>query len=251
MFRSPFYVGRGALFVWSHRQLWKYAAAPTVIGVLIFGASYFLLYELFVRFVSPHAESEWYGRFLYYLALILLTTALLVIFFFLFSRVASAVASPFNELLSQKAEELLTGKLTETPFSVIVLLRDSGRSLAHSFKILALYVFLLVLGLLFLLIPIIGPPLYTAFGVLLSAYLLAYEYLGYPMDRRRFSWAQKRSFLGSRFISALGFGLGNLAIASIPVVNLLFIPAAVVGGTMLFLEFHGNGETAGPQHSRL
>jgi CysZ protein len=234
--QSPLYVGKGALFIWSHRQLWKYAAIPVFISVLIFGGSYFLLYEIFVRFVSPYAESQWYGRVLYYLALVLLAAALMVAFFFLFGRVASAVAAPFNDLLSQKIEELLTGKLTETPFSLIGLLKDSGRTLAHSLKILALYVFLLVLGLFLLLIPVIGAAFYSAFGVLLSSYLIAYEYLGYPMDRRRYSWKQKRALLRSRLLSALGFGLGNLAVASIPVVNFLFIPAAVAGGTMLFLD---------------
>jgi len=161
---------------------------------------------------------------------------LLVIVFFLFARVASAIAAPFNDLLSEKTEELTRGTFAETSFSFVGLLKDSARSIAHSFKILGIYVAVLVVVLPILLVPVAGGVIYAVLGALLSSYMFAYEYLGYPMDRRRFSFSEKRRFLRSHFRSTMAFGLGNLALASIPVINLLFIPAAAVGGTLLFLD---------------
>jgi CysZ protein len=102
--------------------------------------------------------------------------------------------------------------------------------------VLGIYLALLIAALLFLLIPGVGVLLYTGAGALISSYMFAYEYLGYPMDRRRFTWKNKQNFLRSRFRSVIGFGLGNIVVASIPFLNLLFIPAAVVGGTLLFLD---------------
>jgi CysZ protein len=233
---APLYVLRGALFLWGHRVLWKYAAAPVAISLFVMGGAYVLLYHTFYRFFGAYAAQEWYWRVLYYALIFLLTAVLLVLFFFFFTRVASALASPFNDLISQKAEELLTGTYYEAPFSVIQLIRDSGRAIGHSFKLLGLYLILLAACLLLLLIPGVGGVLFSAAGWSLSAYMLAYEYLGYPMDRRRFSWNQKRAFIRSRFRATMGFGLGNLVAAAIPIVNLLFIPSAVVGGTLLFLE---------------
>ncbi len=137
------------------------------------------------------------------------------------------------------------GTFHDTPFSVLQLLKDSARSIGHSLKVVAIYVAFMIGALLLLLIPGIGAILYTVAGCLLSSYMFAYEYLGYPMDRRRFTWKEKQNFLRSRFRSVIGFGLGNVVVATIPFLNLLFIPAAVVGGTLLFLDL-GAGSESGP-----
>jgi len=234
--------------------LWKYAAAPTAIGALILGGSYWLLYHLVSRFLNPYAQGAWYQQALYYFLLVLATLLLSVLFFFLFTRVASALASPFNDLVSQKTEEIVRGTFHDTPFSVLRLLKESARAIGHSFKVLGIYLALLIAALFLLLIPVVGGPLYTVAGTLLSSYMFAYEYLGYPMDRRRFTWKDKQTFLRSRFRSVIGFGLGNLMVASIPFLNLFFIPAAVVGGTLLFLDLSsgpegGSGRSQGMQHN--
>jgi CysZ protein len=233
---APFYVIKGAYFLWSHRVLWKYAAAPTAIGFLILGGSYWLLYRLLSHFLNIYAGGVWYRQVLYYLLLVVATVLLSVLFFFVLTRVASSLAVPFNDLLSQKTEEIVRGDFYDTPFSVSRLIKDSARSIGHSLKLLGIYVALLIVVLLLLLIPAVGAPLSTLAGALISSYMFAYEYLGYPMDRRRFIWKEKQRFLRSRFRSAIGFGIGNVVVASIPFLNLFFIPAAVVGGTLLFLD---------------
>jgi len=233
---SPLYIIRGAIFVWSHKVLWKYAAAPVVISIVILVGSYILLYDLFIKLISPYTGQEWYGQIIYYLLLVIITVALLGLSLFIVTRLASALAAPFNDIISRKAEEIAAGIFDETPFSLLTFLRDSGRLFAHSFRLLGLYLLLLFLGLVLFLIPVIGGALYTCFGILISAYMFGYEYLGYPMDRRRFSWSQKKKFMRSKLSSVLGFGLGNVAVAAIPIVNFFFIPAAVAGGTLLFLD---------------
>lgn len=233
---SAFYVLHGARFIWANRVLWKYASAPLFISSVILGTSYVILYHWFFKLMQPYAAQEWYWRAMYYAIALIVTLLLLVVFFFLFTRIASALAAPFNEMISQKTEEIVKGTFHDEPFSFFRMLKDSGRSVAHSFKILGAYLFFLAGGLLLLLIPGIGALLYSVASALLSSYLLAYEYLGYPMDRRRLTFSEKMKFLRSRLVTTMGFGLGNLAVASIPLVNVLFIPAAVAGGTLLFLE---------------
>jgi CysZ protein len=353
---SPFYVLRGAMFLRTHRVLWKYAAAPLAIGAVILGASYGLLYYLFTRFVTQYSGGDLYWRVAYYFVVAVVTVLLVVLFFFLFTRIASAIAAPFNDLISQKTEELVTGiftdtpfsvirlfkdsirilyhlliililylgllvaalvlllipgkllyhlidllfvttdfgeewywraleyfilvivivvlvaslfflftriasslapfndlisqkteelvtdTFTDTPFSVIRLFKDSLRSVYHSLRILALYLGLLLVALLLLLIPGIGSLLFTITGMFLSAFMLAWEYLNYPLDRRRLSWTEKSAFFRSCFRSVIGFGLGSVAVATIPFVNLLFIPAAAVGGTLLYLDLERGGK---------
>jgi len=206
------------------------------ISAVILGGAYVLLYYWLSHLVPSSSIEAWYWRVVYYVAVFVIIVLMLFVFFFLFNRIASALAAPFNDVISRKTEEIVRGSLTEERFSIIQLVKDSGRAVAHSFRILAVYIGLLLAALLLLLIPGIGPLLFSSAAALLSSYMFAFEYLGYPMDRRRFSFSQKRKFLRSQFTSAMGFGLGNLAVASIPVLNLFFIPAAVAGGTLLFLD---------------
>jgi CysZ protein len=243
---APFYALRGAGFIWSHRVLWKYAAAPLAIGTVVLGIAYAVIYYFLFGLISPFGEGKWYWQVLYYVSLAIVTVLLLVIVFFLFTRVASAIASPFNDLISQKTEELVIGSFDDTLFTFWGLLKDSGRAIVHSFKILGIYVGLLVASLPVLFIPGIGSLIFAVWGAALSSYMFAYEYLGYPMDRRRYSFTEKRQFLWKHFRASMGFGLGNLAVAPIPVVNLLLIPAAVVGGTLLFLEVESPKQSSDP-----
>ncbi len=233
---SPFYILRGGLFIWNHRGLWKYAAAPVAISTVVLGVAYYLLYHFFLVTLGGVIGTQWYWQVLYYVALVAGAVLMLVVFFFVFNIVASTIAEPFNELIAEKTEQLVTGTFNDTPFSFVQLIKDSSRGLAHTLRILGTYLGLLVSALLLWVIPGIGGILFTGATILLSSYMFSYEYLSYPMDRRRFTFRDKRRFLRSRWRSTLGFGLGCAAVASVPLVNLLLIPAAVTGATLLFLE---------------
>ncbi len=244
---SPLYILRGAMFLWRNTVLWKYAAAPLAISFLIFGLSYVLLYYLFHDMLHGLMGQQWYWQVLYYLIIVVVAILLVAVFFFIFRAVASAIAAPFNDLLSEKTEQLVTGVYRETPFSVILVFKDASRSIVHSFKILGIYLGLLIFLLFLLLIPGLGYPFYTAAMIFLSSYMLAYEYIGYPLDRRRLTFRDKRAFLRAHLRSSIGFGIGNFAVGCVPVLNLLMIPAAVVGGTLLYLKMTAHSE-ARPSH---
>ncbi len=206
------------------------------MSLLLLGSSYIGAYYLLKRLFSRFVADTWYWQIVYYAVAVLSGLVLLAVFFFVITRVASALAGPFNDLMSQKTEELVTGRPATAAVSSGGLLKSCLRSLGHSLKILGLYVVVIVCGLPLLFIPVVGGILFSAVCVLLSSYMFAYEYLGYPMDRRRLSFKEKRAFLRSKPVSAMGFGLGNVAIAMIPFMNLLLIPSAVVGGTLLYLD---------------
>ena len=122
---SPLYVLRGALFLWAHRVLWKYAAAPLAISMVVLGISYCLLYHFLHVMIEGVMGAGWYWQVLYYLAVVMIAVIMLVVFFFLFTRVASALAAPFNEVISEKTEQLVTGMIDETPFAFLQLIKDS------------------------------------------------------------------------------------------------------------------------------
>jgi CysZ protein len=234
---AALYILRGAGVLRRNRSLWKYAAAPLIISFGLVIAGYFLIYQLFTAFVPDFGISAWYWQILYYLLVAAVTVASFVATFFLFVIIGTTIGAPFNDLLSEKVEQLEMGVSIEQRFSVIQLIKDIGRGLGHTFKILGVYVAGQLIGLIFLFtIPILGQFIYTVLTLGVASFILSMEFMSYSMDRRRMTFTEKKRFFSSHPRSCLGFGLGASLIASMPLVNLFVIPAAVAGGTILFLE---------------
>lgn len=94
--------------------------------------------------------------------------------------------------------------------------------------------------LLLNLLPIVGSTLYGILSLGLTLFFLGWEYLGYVQDRKRASYGQQKQFLLQRKPLIAGFSCGILLLLTIPFLQLLCIPLAVIGGTILWCE-----ETAG------
>ena len=72
-------------------------------------------------------------------------------------------------------------------------------------------------------------------GFALTAVYLGIDYIDWPAARRDWSVADRVAFTKRQLPAVAGFGTGVWALLFIPVVNLFFMPAAVAGGTMLFV----------------
>ncbi|MGB0669828.1 MAG: EI24 domain-containing protein, partial [Porticoccaceae bacterium] len=72
---------------------------------------------------------------------------------------------------------------------------------------------------------------------------LAIQYLDYPADMEAVSFTQLIDRAGQNRWPAMGFGLSALAASAIPVLNLLALPAAVVGGTLLWCSTYKTLDT--------
>lgn len=92
----------------------------------------------------------------------------------------------------------------------------------------------LPLGLLFLIpgINVAAPFIWALF----SAWMLAIEYLDYPMANHALHFATQRRILRGNRLLAYGFGGGTLLLTMIPVLNFIAMPAAVAGATALWVE---------------
>jgi CysZ protein len=86
---------------------------------------------------------------------------------------------------------------------------------------------------------VIGQLAYPAIGFLFTSLYLSMDYIDWPACRHQKSSGYRWAFLKSRFMAAFGFGTGVFILLMIPGINLLFMPAAVAGGTLLFLDVEG------------
>ena len=151
----------------------------------------------------------------------------------------SLFTAPFNDLLSEEVEKLVTGK-PGVPFSFKAMVKGTVRGLGIELAKMLVYVF--VMGTLFVLslfVPAVGQIVYTVVGFVLSAIFFSVDYIDWPASRRDKGLRYRVGMLRRHFWPMLGFGTGVWLFLFVPFVNLLFVPAAVAGGTLLFLDLEG------------
>jgi CysZ protein len=245
---------RGARFLLGHPRLWKFAALPIAINVVI--VSILLLFG--VHFVLPWIEEmmpqghQWYWALLLGVVQVLAVIVLLFVVAVIFYILSGIICIPFNEALSLRTEEILKGRLLDEPFSFSLLKTDLFMAVANEIRRSLLLVALICGVLVISLVPVVGELFAPPLGLLVTVLFLAYDNLDYPLARRRLRFSEKRRFVFRHFAACLGFGIGAFFFVLIPFVNSLFVPLIVVGGTLLFREievWHGEVPNRGPNSS--
>lgn len=229
------YLLRGAKML-NHKSLRLFVIIPLVINIVIFGS----LIGFTVSYLSELMNSwlgsipEWLG-FIEWILWPLIAISLSLITGYAFTSIALLIASPFNALLAEKAEELITGKPVDSLEGLSAALIAIPRSIVRELLKLLYYVPMFVFVLVLSFIP--GLNVVTPFlWLLLGAWMMSIQFLDYPMDNHQLSFADVKEAARYRRLSTLGFG-GTVALcASIPVVNFFVIPAAVVGATLMWCE---------------
>ena len=213
----------------------RFVILPLLINTLVFtaliwsGVSQFnhLLTWLLSFLPSWRCWLEW-------LLWPLFVLLLLVVAFFSFSLVVNLIGAPFNGLLAEAVEQHLTGR-NPAPQTWASFMKQLIPALFDELRKILYFLLWSIPFLLLFLIPVINivaPFVWMAF----SAWVLALQYLDYPMGNHGLSFSLQRQTLQKKRLAALSFGGATLVATLIPVVNFLVMPAAVAGATALWLE---------------
>jgi CysZ protein len=209
---------------------------PLTINILIFGTLIGYGFSYLTEFMDSLLSwiPDWLG-FIEWILWPLIGITFSLITGYLFTAVALIIASPFNGLLAEKAEELVTGKPVSGPEGLANALMLVPRGIIRELAKLMYYVPMAAFVLLITFIPglnAIAPLLWF----LLGAWMMSIQFVDYPMDNHQLSFADVKEAVRSRRLSSMGFG-GVVALCTgIPIVNFFVVPAAVVGATLLWCE---------------
>ncbi|HEY3359005.1 MAG TPA: EI24 domain-containing protein [Polyangia bacterium] len=242
----------GWRFISAHPALYRYCIIPFILNLLIMTAIGVGLWHYYPDLVAwIWRRPEGLGlRVLWYVLYVFILLAVLVLGYALFFILQALLASPFNDLLSEKTEELLAGH-KPLPFSLARFLRNAVVTVAHeSMKLLLLIAILAPLWLVCLFIPGIGSILFAVLGGAVSAFFLGYDYHDYALARRRFPFGRKWGLLTHNFAFTLGFGTTVSLMLLVPVLGLFFPPFAAVGGTIACLDYERYGRLPPPPRPR-
>jgi len=151
--------------------------------------------------------------------------------------VANVLASPFLDVLASRIELIETGVVEEdAPTGLIGTGADALRSMREELR-RALFFLAVVVSLALLGFVIPGAHLVTGPAIVgFAIFFLPLDYASYTLDRRRYSFRQKRTWLMANKPVVVGFGCAAFMICWVPGLNFLAIPLLVAGGTLLAIR---------------
>ncbi|HZA82344.1 MAG TPA: EI24 domain-containing protein [Actinomycetes bacterium] len=168
------------------------------------------------------------------LALLLTSVVVLVVSF---TVIAQIIGQPFYERISDRIEHQLGAVPAgaDAPWW-----RSFPRASLESALLLALTLActapLFVLGLF----PVLGQTVVPVLQALVAGFFLAVELLAIPLERRGLRLAGRLRFVWRHRAQTLGFGVTAFLLFLVPLMNVLALPGAVVGATLLVRRLSGD-----------
>ena len=216
-------------------SLYKYIAIPLIINIVVFSGTVYWGFDIFSQlsgqYLAPH--DVWYWQVVAAVVKLLAIFVALVIVFFTFTVLGNFIAAPFNDVLSERTEQLITGQLLDERFSLRQIGVDLWRVMRDEVRKMSIFIVLMILLLVLNLLPGIGSMIYAVCSVLLTVFFLIVEYTGYVFSRKHLGFKEQRNFIAANRMTTLGFGLAVMCTLLIPFVQFLTIPLAVVAATHL------------------
>ena len=222
-------------------KLRPFVLIPLLVNLMLFSVSfYFLFQQIDVWLVQLEASLDWLS-WLVYIIKPLAFILILLVFGFFFGAIANIIAAPFNGLLAEQTELLLSNKpLPESSIKDILL--DIPRVLTRELKKIKYYIPRAIGLLLLFFIPVVGQTVAPVLWFIFTAWMLAIQYADYTFDNNKVGFDEMRSELSSNRMQSLSFGSMVALCQSIPVVNFMIMPVAVCGATAMWVSNSDNAQ---------
>lgn len=216
----------------------RFVFIPLLINLILFS---FAFYYMFIQLQTyMEAIEAWLPEWMSWLSTVIWPVAvlfILVMFSFIFSSVANWIAAPFNGLLSEKMEALLTN---EQPPSgdAFDIIKDIPRTLSREWCKFRYYLPRAIgFFLLYWIIPVVGQIVWFLF----LAWMMAVQYKDYPFDNHKINFDVMKRDLQERKGLSYSFGIATALFSMLPIVNLVVMPVAICGATALWVDhYRGN-----------
>ncbi|ARG97566.1 sulfate transporter CysZ [Legionella micdadei] len=212
------------------KGLRRFILLPIIFNFLLFVGLFYFAYNYLLSYAQYFINllPSWLS-FLHWLFIVFFCISFLFIFLVTFTVLFNLVASPFNGLLAEKAQRLFYhSDIPSLPF-----LKTACRSMKRQGKFLW-YFFPRFLGVTILFfIPFIHPA-FPFIWFLFNSWILSIQYLDFVMDNNLVGFKEMQNKIREKRMVSLGFGCCISLVSIIPFLNLITIPAAVIGGVIFY-----------------
>jgi CysZ protein len=225
------FLGKG-LKLLTNPRLRSLIIIPILINIVLYSIAlalgYYYVGELITQFIPDWLH--WLNWILWPLFFIIF----FVVSFFSFTVLANLIAAPFYGLLAARTQALISGdaQVVEQPL-VQVMVGELKRVLYILIRFLPLLVLLVIP-----VVNIVAPFVFTLF----SAWCLAMEFMAYPLENEGLLFVEQKELLKTARLGILGFGGITMLGLTLPVLNIIVGPAAVIGATLYLYEMREKPE---------
>ena len=217
------------------KGLRRYIVLPVLINILIMGSGLWFGFGMAVDWTSSLTANylpEWM-QWLTYVVDPIIFICFLVIIFYTFTLFALTLGAPFYSILSEKVQTIY---YNNEPFSSKMSVNETLKDIPHlvflELRKLMYRIPFMIASLIMMFIPFIG----QIGAIILTSWCNAIDYTSYGYENNRYSLRVSRKNLTDNKLLCISFGCTVWAALLIPFFNLIMIPVAVAGGTMLWYE---------------
>jgi CysZ protein len=233
---------RALKFLFKEKGYWKHALVSMILNTVIYVLLFYLLFSFVLPLINswfPAHTANVFMSYLYafcdFIVKFLAIITFFLLFVLVFNTIFFAVAAPFLDGLSLKIEKNVYAYIPPKA-GIKGIVTGSYISIKNGIWLTVASLFwTLILFPLNFIIPVIG----FIPGMLVGSYFLGLSFIIYSAEHRRITKRELKDALKGSRSCILGFGLSMYWILFVPFTAILFIPAAVAAGTMLYNEHCG------------
>ena len=210
----------------------KYIVLPLLFNFVLFASLFALAHHFLYAFVQGYIDQlpAWLS-FLSTLFFIVMVISFFLLFLSMFTVLFNLVAAPLNGLLAEKAQSILY----HTPIPNLSFSTIAWRSIKRQMQFLKYYLPRFFLMILLFFVPFIQP-IYPLLWFFFNAWMLSMQYQDFVMDNNIVSFESMRQQMEQKRMLSLGLGtLLNFA-SFVPILNIITMPAAVIGCVVMYHE---------------
>ena len=218
----------------SHPALRAWVIWPILINLAVFAGLAWLLTGWLTGSIQGVMDGlpEWLD-FLRWIMWVLAVLMMALVFGVSFTTLTLLVGAPFYMVLTRRAMMLVSVEVfTSADNGITALVQETVSAVLRELSKIRRVIPWVLLALVVSVIPVINV-LAPIVWLLVNSWIFAFQFVDYPIDARQRPINETREWLTEHRTAAFGVGAGVALCASVPFLNVVAFPAAIIGACRL------------------
>lgn len=217
-----------------HPALRAWVIWPILINLAVFAGLAWLLIGWLTGSIQGVMDGlpEWLN-FLRWIMWVLAVLMMALVFGVSFTTLTLLIGAPFYVVLTRRAMTLVSVEpFPSANTSSTAIVEETASAVLRELSKIRRFIPWALLALVISFIPVINISAPIVW-LLVNSWIFAFQFVDYPIDARQRPITETREWLAEHRAAALGVGAGVALCASVPFLNVVAFPAAIIGACQL------------------
>ena len=218
----------------SHPALRAWVIWPILINLAVFAGLAWLLIGWLTGGIQGVMDGlpEWLN-FFRWIIWVLAVLMMALVFGVSFTTLTLLIGAPFYVVLTRRAMTLVSVEpFPSANTSSTAIVQETASAVLRELSKIRRFIPWVLLALVISFIPVINVSAPIVW-LLVNSWIFAFQFVDYPIDARQRPITETREWLAEHRAAALGVGAGVALCASVPFLNVVAFPAAIIGACQL------------------